>query len=66
MTAAITIQGPPDSRPGDRYGLDVLQRLSHDGRLLGGSSYVIAVTTPAERPKHRATPARTAATTPAS
>ncbi|MFD9207092.1 hypothetical protein ACFVZM_12520 [Streptomyces sioyaensis] len=47
VTAAITVQAPPPSRPGDRYTLDVIQRLRHDGALVGGSSYVIAVTKPA-------------------
>ncbi|MGD3109365.1 hypothetical protein [Streptomyces sp. YGL11-2] len=53
ITVAITVQAPPSSRPGDRYALDVLQRLTQTGTLIGGSSYVIAVTKPAPRPSAR-------------
>lgn len=42
ITAAVTVQAPPEARPGDRYRLDVMQR---DGeRIIGGSSYEIVVT----------------------
>jgi len=42
VTAAITIQAPPNAVPGDRFRLGVLQKSG--GKIVGGSSYVIAVT----------------------
>ena len=41
FTAAITIQAPEHSRPGERFRLDVLQR--NGDALVGGSTYVVAV-----------------------
>lgn len=42
LTAAITVAVPAEAKPGDQYRLDVIQR--QDGRIVGGSTYVIAVT----------------------
>lgn len=47
ITAAITIQAPEHSHPGDRFRLDVLQRSG--AALVGGSTYVIVVTGERER-----------------
>jgi hypothetical protein len=41
MTAAVTVQAPPDSKPGDRFRFDIIQK--SENRILGGSSYVFAV-----------------------
>jgi hypothetical protein len=41
ITAAVTIQAPPDAVPGDRYRIDCIQRSA--GRIIGGSSYVAVV-----------------------
>jgi hypothetical protein len=45
LTAAVTVAMPPEAQPGDQYRLDVIQR--QDGRIVGGSTYVIAVTSDA-------------------
>lgn len=42
ITAAVTIQTPPDARPEDRFRLDIVQR--HGTRIAGGSTYIIVVT----------------------
>jgi hypothetical protein len=42
VTAAITIRAPEEAKPGDRFRLDIIQRSGE--RIVGGSSYVIAVT----------------------
>jgi hypothetical protein len=47
FTAAITLQTPTESVPGDRFRLDVIQRRGEE--IVGGSSYVIAVCKPARR-----------------
>jgi hypothetical protein len=41
VTAVFTLSPPPGAQKNDRYRLDVIQR--HGGRILGGSSYVIAI-----------------------
>ena len=41
-TVSFTIQVPPNADPGDRYRLDVIQRQGQT--IIGGSTYVIAVT----------------------
>jgi hypothetical protein len=41
ITAVFSLTPPPGARAKDRYRLDVIQR--HGGRILGGSSYVIAI-----------------------
>lgn len=41
VTAVFALSPPPGARKNDRYRLDVIQR--HGGRILGGSSYVIAI-----------------------
>jgi hypothetical protein len=43
ITAALILQAPVDARPGDRYGFHVIQQ-DRAGRVLGGSSYIFAVT----------------------
>jgi hypothetical protein len=42
ITAAITVEAPSTAAPGDSFRFDVLQR--SNGAILGGSTYVIAVT----------------------
>jgi hypothetical protein len=42
ITAALTLQAPEIAVPGDQFAIHVLQR--HGGKVVGGSSYVIAVT----------------------
>jgi hypothetical protein len=44
ITAAVTVQAPPESKPGDRFRFDIIQK--SEGRIVGGSSYVFAVTKP--------------------
>ncbi len=44
FTIGITIHVPPNSKPGDSYRLDVIQRDA--ATIKGGSSYVIAVAKP--------------------
>ncbi|HEY1354338.1 MAG TPA: hypothetical protein VGF67_32415 [Ktedonobacteraceae bacterium] len=46
ITAAVTIQTPPDARPEDRFRLDIVQR--HGARIAGGSTYIIVITRPAQ------------------
>ena len=41
VTAVFALSPPPGARKNDRYRLDVIQRRA--GRILGGSSYVIAI-----------------------
>lgn len=41
VTALFSVSPPPGAKPKDRYRLDVIQR--HGSRILGGSSYVIAM-----------------------
>lgn len=41
VIAVFALSPPPGARKNDRYRLDVIQR--HGGRILGGSSYVIAL-----------------------
>ena len=41
VTAVFALSPPAGARKNDRYRLDVIQR--HGGRILGGSSYVIAI-----------------------
>jgi hypothetical protein len=42
ITAAITLQAPPDSKPGDRFRFDIIQESG--GKIVGGSTYIFAVT----------------------
>jgi hypothetical protein len=44
ITAAVTVQAPPESKPGDRFRFDIIQQSGN--RIIGGSSYVFAVTKP--------------------
>ncbi|HLW54653.1 MAG TPA: hypothetical protein VKW06_17585 [Candidatus Angelobacter sp.] len=44
ITAAVTVQAPPDAKPGDRFRFDIIQKSG--GKILGGSTYVFAVTKP--------------------
>jgi hypothetical protein len=57
VTAALTVQAPAGALPGDRFRIDVLQR--RDGRIVGGSSYVLAVYEPGrpEKPAEAQEPA---------
>jgi hypothetical protein len=41
VTAAITLTAPESAKPGDTYEFDVIQR--HRGKVVGGSTYVVAV-----------------------
>jgi hypothetical protein len=47
ITAAFTVQAPAAAVPGERFRIDVLQRVGE--RLVGGSTYVIAVMKQAPR-----------------
>lgn len=47
ITAAVTVQAPDAARPGDQYRLDIVQRAN--SAIVGGSSYIIAVTNPRRR-----------------
>jgi hypothetical protein len=47
IAAAVMVHAPLDARPGDRYRLDVLQKL--DGRIMGGSTYILVVPDPPRR-----------------
>ena len=47
ISAALIVEVPPDAKPGDRFRFDVLQK--HGERLVGGSSYFVAVVKPARR-----------------
>lgn len=42
ITAAVTVQAPPESKPGDRFRFDIIQKSGN--QIIGGSSYVMAVT----------------------
>jgi hypothetical protein len=48
-TAAVTVQPPPDAKPGDRFRFDIIQRRT-DGTIVGGSTYVLAVRTRSTKP----------------
>jgi hypothetical protein len=48
ITAAVTIQAPPNADPGDRFRLDIMQR--NGDRIVGGSSYVVVATKERLRP----------------
>jgi hypothetical protein len=41
ITVAVTVQAPATAKPGDRFRFDILQKSG--GRIVGGSSYVMAV-----------------------
>jgi hypothetical protein len=47
ITAAVAVQAPDAARPGDQYRLDILQMAN--GAIVGGSSYIVAVTKPRRR-----------------
>jgi hypothetical protein len=44
IAAALTIQAPSESSPGERFHFDVIQR--RGSQIVGGSSYVVAVAAP--------------------
>jgi hypothetical protein len=44
ITAAVTVQAPLESKPGDRFRFDIIQK--SEDVIVGGSSYVFAVTKP--------------------
>jgi len=47
LTAALTLVAPKGAGPGDSYRFNVVQR--HGRRVVGGSTYVLAVTAPDQR-----------------
>jgi hypothetical protein len=47
ITAAITVHVPPGAKARDRFRLDVIQR--QRGRVIGGSTYIIAIARPKRR-----------------
>ena len=46
ISAALIIEAPADAKPGDRFRFDVLQ--ARGERILGGSTYFVAVMRPAQ------------------
>lgn len=42
ITAAVTVMASADSKPGDQFRFDIIQK--EDERIIGGSSYVLVVT----------------------
>lgn len=42
ITAAVTVTAPPGAKPGDRYRMNIIQQ--RGTALVGGSTYIIAVT----------------------
>jgi hypothetical protein len=47
FTVAISLQAPPEAKPGDRFALDIFQRRGDE--IVGGSTYVVAVHEQARR-----------------
>jgi hypothetical protein len=41
VTAAITVQPPPNAEPNDRFRFDIIQR--SEGRIVGGCTYVLGI-----------------------
>ncbi|MEP7384448.1 MAG: hypothetical protein ABI910_22435, partial [Gemmatimonadota bacterium] len=48
ITAAITFGMPPGAKPGDEFEFDVMQQ--HGRQVVGGSTYVVAVTDATRKP----------------
>lgn len=55
-TCAVTLAVPESARPGDTYRFDLVQRSG--GRILGGGTYLVAVTGRAHGGKHGGLPRR--------
>jgi hypothetical protein len=53
ITAAFTIQAPTGAAPGDRFRLDVMQQDTSSKKILGGSTYVVAITKSSRAAKRR-------------
>lgn len=47
ISAALIVEAPSDAKPGDRFRFDVLQK--HGERIVGGSTYFVAVMKPARQ-----------------